>query len=220
MDIEGNTVLWHVVDRLRRAKKLDQIIIVTTDRLPDDAIERFCRRENLACFRGSEEDVLDRYYRAAGAFQIDPIVRITSDCPLIDPEIVDHVIEQHQIGQGDYASNTLVRSFPRGLDTEVFTYQALQRAHAEASHPAEREHVTPYFYRHPEWFKLISVVAEPAWKRPDIRICVDASEDLELVRRIYRELKSGPKLLKDIVDLCNKKPDLLKINKGIEQKAV
>jgi spore coat polysaccharide biosynthesis protein SpsF len=219
-DIDGKSVLWHVVDRLRRAKLLDQVIIATTTDPKDEAIQTFCRHENIDFFRGSEEDVLDRYYRAANHFKIDQIVRITSDCPLIDPEIVDQVIQKHLASKADYSSNTLERTFPRGLDTEICTYQALTRASKEVKDRAEREHVTLYFYRHPELFQLASVEAEGIFRRPDIRICVDTLEDLELIRRIYRELKNRSMNCQDIVALLTSKSELLQINAQVKQKAV
>lgn len=220
MGLNGKPVLWHVVDRLRRSVLLNQIIIATTTDPKDDAIQAFCQLEGVDFFRGSEDDVLDRYYRAATHFKADQIVRITSDCPLIDPVIVDSVIRKHLDSKADYSSNTLKRTFPRGLDVEVFSFLALARASREAKEISDREHVTPYFYKHPELFRLISVEAADFLRRPDIRICVDTKEDLELARLIYRELKSTPMGLKEIVAFFNDNPESLKINAAVQQKSI
>ncbi|MEI7752381.1 MAG: glycosyltransferase family protein [Candidatus Omnitrophota bacterium] len=218
MDIEGESMLWHVSDRLRRAKLLGGMIIVTSVSGSDDPVENFCKHENIDFFRGSENDVLDRYYHAATHFKIDQIVRITGDCPLIDPEVVDAVIQKHLSSGADYTSNTLNRTYPRGLDVEIFTFACLQAAYGQADQPFEREHVTPFIYQHAELFRLVSVEADPTLCGPDIRICVDMPEDLMLIRKICRELKGSAMGIGEIVRLFERKPELLKINAGIQQK--
>lgn len=217
-DIEGKSVLWHVINRLRRSTLLNQIAVVTTTDTKDDALEHFCRIEGVDCFRGSEDDVLDRYYRAAEQFRTDQIVRITSDCPLIDPEIVDLVIRKHLDSKSDYTSNTLERSFPRGMDTEIFTEKALKKAHREAVEPPEREHVTPYFYRHPELFKLTALEADADCRKPELRLCVDVQEDLDLIRTVHRKLKGTLMSCWDIVSLYETEPELFAANAHVRQK--
>jgi len=164
--------------------------------------------------------VLSRYYGAAGKFKSDLIVRITSDCPLIDPKIVDLVIEKFLNSGADYTSNILKRTFPRGMDTEVFSFEILEKAHKEAKEKYQREHVTPYIYEQPEFFKLQIIKAEGKLKRSDLRLTVDTKEDLELIREIYKRLYKNGKIfyLQEIIDLLEKYPQLLQINSNIQQK--
>jgi len=156
MDLGGETVLARVLGRLQRAIMIDEIVVATIDSAADDAIIRECQRLEVSCFRGSEDDVLDRYYQAARMFAAEVVVRITSDCPVIDPDLVDETIGTFQVQCGDYCSNSFPRTYPRGLDTEVFTMNALEQAWHNARRLYEREHVTPYLYEHPELFRLVS----------------------------------------------------------------
>ena len=158
-DLMGQPMLACVVNRTRRAKKLDAVVVATTTQPVDDAIVGLCKERGWPFFRGSEEDVLTRYYQAALAFKADVIVRITSDCPLIEPEIIDRVVNEFLVyyPKVDYVSNTLVRTFPLGLDVEVMSFGALKRAWQEDHNPAWREHATPYICRHPEKFKIRNV---------------------------------------------------------------
>jgi len=219
-NIAGKAMVWHVINRLSFSKKIDDIILAIPTTKESNVLEDFARDHNLKCFRGSEEDVLLRFYGAAKEFGCDVIVRVTSDCPLIDPEIVDLIIEKYQ--KVDYASNTLERSFPRGLDAEVFSFSVLEKAHKEAKEYYQREHVTPYIYEHPEIFKLYSVKAEGKLKRPDLRLTVDTKEDLELVREIYKHLYNPQKifLTKEVIDLFERNPELSEINNNIKQKSL
>ena len=157
LELAGRTMLGRVVRRVRLAGLVDEVVVATTNAPADDPIVDECRRLPVACFRGSEHDVVERYHRAAAAYRADVVVRITADCPLIDPEVTDHVIRAFLQHRPDYASNTLHRTYPRGLDTEVFTAAALARACHEASEPYQRTHVTPYIYQHPEYFRLLAV---------------------------------------------------------------
>lgn len=222
MDIAGKPMLWHILNRLKYSKLINEIVIATTTKGSDDSIEAFCKKNSVFCFRGNEEDVLERYYQAASMYKAKMIVRITADCPLIDPKIVDLVIERHIKSEADYTSNTIKRTYPRGLDTEIFNYNVLKKAYNQAKAQPEREHVTIYFYRHPEIFKLESVEAQAEFYRPDIRICVDTQEDLQLVRKIFEEFsdKEGMFLAEDIIDLCSREPQILKINSAVQQKVV
>jgi spore coat polysaccharide biosynthesis protein SpsF len=216
--VDGMPILWHVVSRLKRSKLLNGIVVATSTDKADNQIEDFCKKNNISFYRGSNEDVLSRYYQTAKAYKADLVVRITSDCPLIDPEIVDLVIKRHLDTKSDYTNNLL---YPRGLSPEVFNYAALEKAYKEAKAQPEREHVTVYFYRNPSLFKVISVEAEKKFRRPDIRICVDQQEDVDLIRRIFEEMKGKDFFLtEEIIDLFNKKPELLKINSMVVQKGV
>ena len=150
----GMPLLYHVINQLRYCSKVKNLVIATTTNQEDDSIEKFANDNSVNIFRGKEKDVLDRYFQCAKKYSFSTIVRITSDCPLIDPQIVDKVIERFFSGNYDYATNTLIRTFPIGTDVEVFSFSVLETAWKNAQLPSEREHVTPYIYNHPEIFNI------------------------------------------------------------------
>lgn len=215
-------LLSYQLERLRRVKLADEIVVATTEEKQDDQIAAFCAGNNVLCFRGSEHDVLDRYYRTAKTFNADEVVRITGDCPLIDPVIIDQVILEHltRIPSNDYTSNSLERTYPRGLDTEVFSFKVLEKAQEEATLPEEREHVTLYFYTHPERFSVGSV--KQSMDYSNHRWTVDTIEDLELITKILSALyPENPNfLMRDILNILERHPDWMKINAHIQQKPV
>lgn len=219
-NIAGKPILAHVIERLRDARLVDEIIIATTTKDEDRAILKFANESREKSFAGSKGDVLDRYYQAAKRCEADVIVRITSDCPLIDPGVVDKIIAFYLKHRGtiEYVSNFLKRSYPRGLDTEVFSFKVLKKAWQQAKEPHQREHVTPYIYEHPEIFHLAN--AENNEDLSYMRWTVDEEEDLEFVREVYKRLyKDGEIfLMKDILALLKKEPQLLDINKEVKQK--
>ncbi len=218
-DLEGETVLARVVDRLRRSRLIDEVLVATTDRVPDDAIVRECRNCSVPVSRGDQEDVLDRYFRAAQLAKAEIVVRITSDCPLIDPEVTDKTIAAFLEARPDYASNIQIRTYPRGLDTEVMSFAALGRAWQAARKPYEREHVTPRIFEHPDEFEILSVTGEA--DHSGYRWTVDTPEDLEFVRAVYGRLKDKPAFLwRDVLDLLEREPALVELNRAIEQKAL
>jgi glutamate-1-semialdehyde 2,1-aminomutase/spore coat polysaccharide biosynthesis protein SpsF len=184
-DVAGHPMLWHVVRRLSRSRLLNRVVVATSVGPADDAIAGFCKQQDIACFRGSESDVLDRYYQAARAFSADVVVRITADCPLIDPAIVDKVIQRFLEGGYDYVANVLRYTYPDGLDTEVFSFAALEQAWREATKDSEREHVVPYLRG--KNFRVANVDNdEPS--PPNLRWTVDEPADLEFVRRVFTAL--------------------------------
>ena len=218
-DLGGETVLARVVKRARRATLLDEVVVATSGLPADDAIARECEALKVACFRGDEADVLDRYYHAARKFEADVVVRITSDCPLIDPELIDATIRSRLNQQADYASNSLARSYPRGLDVEVFTAHALARAWSAAKEDYQRIHVTPYLYQNPESFKVISVAAEVDYSQ--YRWTVDTAEDLELVRAVYKHFENRDSIRwTEVLDLMEAQPELAALNSHVQQKAL
>jgi spore coat polysaccharide biosynthesis protein SpsF len=217
-DLCGATVLARVVNRTTRATLLDEIVVATTVKLADDAIVQECERLSVACFRGDEADVLDRYYRAAQDVSADAIVRITSDCPLIDPKIVDKTVGAFLEARPDYASNTCVPTYPRGLDTEVVTFAALEMAWTSATHPYQRSHVTPYIYENPSKFKILSVTGEE--DNSACRWTVDTPEDLEFVRAVYSRLRDHRFSWGDVLKLIEREPQLAEINREVEQKSL
>jgi spore coat polysaccharide biosynthesis protein SpsF len=218
-DIHRRTMLARVVRRVGRSDLLDEVVVATTSQSQDDAIIAECERLGVPYFRGLETDVLDRYYQAAKAFFADIIVRITSDCPLIDPEIIDIVIRAFLDNRVDYASNTLTSTYPRGLDVEVFSFLALEKAWQEASADYERVHVTPYLYQHPEIFRLLSIASEE--DSSCYRLTVDTQEDLDLIRIIYEIIdKDDDFSWRDALVLLMAKPEIAKINSHICQKSL
>lgn len=219
----GITVLHQVIRRLKKAKKLDDIIVATTTEREDKKIVKVAEGENVKWFRGSKDDVLSRYYLAAKQNKLDTIVRITSDCPCIDPEIVDLVVEKHIRSNADYTSNCLRRTFLHGLDTEVMSFQTLEKTFHEAKQDFEREHVCPYIYKtRPDFFKITSVRAPKGLNFPDIRITLDTEEDYALLCAVFDCLYPRNKFFstEDIIELFKKKPWLKLINKKIIQKKI
>ena len=182
-EISGRPMLWHVVNRVARARSVNGVAVATSDKPADDAIAAFCQTNSISCYRGSEEDVLDRFYRASSEYGAEVLVRITADCPLIDPEIIDRVVGRFQGSDSDYVSNVMRYTYPDGLDTEVFSFAALERAWREAKRPAEREHVTPYLRGGK--FRTANVESDCPVAAGQYRWSVDEPADLEFVRKIY-----------------------------------
>ena len=219
LDVAGATVLARVVQRLKRAELTGEIVVATTCDPSNDVIVNECDRLGVNVFRGDEKDVLDRYYCAARAFEADAIVRVTSDCPLIEPEIVDKVIRAFLEQKPDYASNTLQRTYPRGLDTEVMTWKALARTRTAAQLFYQRSHVTAYIYEHPDQFRLVSVTGSEdySWHR----WTVDTPEDLTFIRTIYEHMRDPDDFgWREVMSLLDRKPALLELNSHITQKAL
>lgn len=216
LDLAGEPMLARVVSRLRRARRVDAIVVATSTLASDAPIVELCAARGWACFRGSEDDVLDRYAGAARSSAADIIVRITSDCPLIDPGVVDEVCAAFA---GDYACNFHPRrTFPRGLDTEVFSRAALERCHREATAPGEREHVTAYIYRHPEFFDLRGVTAEGGdWS--GVRWTVDTPADWAAVQAVYRHFGHDAFTWHEALEAWEAHPAWHELNRHVEQKA-
>ena len=191
MDISGKPMLQHIIDRVNEAKLINDIVIATTTKEEDKSIIQLIADNGMKGYRGSELDVLDRYYQTVARYKrigrtsnINTIVRITSDCPLIDPRIIDKTIEFYLNGNFDYVSN--VETYPDGLDTEVFSYNALAKTWKEAKEPRDREHVTSYICSHPKKFKV--GLLESGQDFSKYKWSVDTIEDLEFARTIYRKL--------------------------------
>lgn len=218
----GRPLISFLIERLKRVKNQDGIVLATTTRSIDDPLVKFAQEAQIDTFRGNEDDVLDRYFQAAKQYHADVIVRISGDCPLIDPAIVDQIIHFFLTSKPpcDYAANTLVRRYPRGMDTEVFSFNALEKAAIEATKPEDREHVTPYFYFHPELFILGSV--ENKQDLSHFRWTVDTQEDLTLVKTVLESIYPvNPQFtLDDLVELFKRHPEWLSINAHIQQKPV
>ena len=221
MDLAGEPVLVRCVNRICRARSINEIVVATTSKPADDAILNLCRQKNWPCFRGSEEDVLDRFYHTAIKWRADVVVRITSDCPLIEPIIVDQVVQDFLKRQPkvDYVSNSLPpRTFPRGLETEVIGLNVLERAWREDQNPAWREHVTPYIYKNPALFQIYSVTHARDYSH--MRWTVDTSEDLDFVRRIYDHFGQDLFSWEEVLALLEVHPEWLEINRHVQQKVI
>ncbi len=206
-----NSSLHYTINQLKNSSNLDKIFIATTNLSEDDVIEEFSKNNKIECFRGNSNDVLDRFYECAKKFKLKTIVRITADCPLIDPEIVDSMIEIFNSGKYDYVHNMEPRTFPDGLDTEVFTFKILEEAWKNAILPSEKEHVTPYFRNNKDNFKIKNVINTK--NLSSHRWTLDYQEDLDLIRNIVKEIKNRPILMNDIINLFNEKTSLFEINK-------
>ena len=216
MDLGGRSALARVISRVCRAELIDEIVVATTDSGGDEPIVAESARLGVCCFRGSETDVLDRYYRTARAFEAATVIRITADCPLIDPELVDAAIKTFRESSADYVSNGIENTYPRGLDVEVFTAEALTQAWENARTPYEREHVTPYLYGHPELFRLTSLVAAPDYSK--YRWTLDTPEDLELLRTIYLRFDNHDDFnWRDVIALMEREPWLADLNRNVLQ---
>ncbi len=214
--LAGDTVLGHVVRRVRQAKRLDGVCIATTESAADEPIVAESSRLGVSCWRGSEQDVLARYFGAAQASEADVIVRVTSDCPLFDGAVLDEMLAAFSATPGlDYMSNVQARRFPRGLDAEIFTFAALERVHREATRQHEREHVTPYFYQHSELFRLHSFVGKEDLSAH--RWTLDTPEDWQFVEAVYAAL-GADFTTASVLNLLKARPELAKLNAHVEQK--
>ena len=217
--IAGQSMLARVCRRASRASLVHETIVATSTNCQDDPVATECRRLGLECFRGNEEDVLDRFYQAARARQAELVVRVTADCPLIDPELIDDVVTAACLHEPDYASNIIERTYPRGLDAEAATAAALERAWREAPEAYHRVHVMPYFYLNPARFRLVSVTGQADFSH--YRWTVDSPDDLALVRAIYRRLDCGDAFSwRDVIGLIHREPELAEMNRHVRQKQV
>ena len=206
--ILGRPMLERLIERLRRSRRMDKVVFSTSSDASDDAIAALCQSLAVECFRGSLDDVLDRFYQAADRHSAGNVVRLTGDCPLADPTVVDRLIELHAAGGYDYTSNTLTRSYPDGLDAEVTQMRCLEAAWREARLPSEREHVTPFIYRHPERFHLGNL-AQPT-DLSHLRWVVDEPADFAFIAAIYGALYPEKPAFEtaDVLGLLERRPDI------------
>lgn len=223
-EIVEKPILELMVERLKRAKKIDEIVVATTTEPEDRVIAELAERLGVKWFRGDSEDVLDRVLKAAKTYQGDIIVEMTSDCPLLDPELVDRIIDIYLDNTYDYVSNTVKdeMTYPRGLDVKVFSVNVLDEVSKLTNDPADRENVSLYIYEHPERYNLYNLEAPPEYHHPEYRWTVDTKEDFQFVKEVYENLYHNNPcfLMKDVMELLKEKPHLCKINAGIRQKPV
>jgi spore coat polysaccharide biosynthesis protein SpsF len=221
-ELGGGTVLSHVIERVSQSKKIDEIIVATTNHDNDNLIEKEARKKGVKVFRGGEKDVLERYYHASKINKLDIIVRITSDCPLIDPFIIDEILDYYLKGNYNLVtnagSNSSQRTYPRGLDTEVFSFEILEEAFLNAKENYQREHVTPYIYEHDNKIHYIKNTIDYS----KYRWTLDTEDDYELISRVYKKLykRKHDFYLPDIIEVFKQEPTLFFINAHVEQKDV
>jgi spore coat polysaccharide biosynthesis protein SpsF len=219
-DIGGTPMLAHVIGRVQRAVRPSQVIVATTTEREDDAVDAVARHAGATVFRGAVDDVLDRFRLAADSAGADVVARVTADCPLIDPSLVDAVIDAllHAEPRAAFAANTLRRTYPRGLDVEVMRREDLARLDAAAREPYHRAHVFPYAYEHPDAFPPVSVEDAADWSA--MRWTVDTAEDLAFAREVMRRLHPGDTSWRSVLALVEQQPELAAINAHVPQKPV
>lgn len=219
-DIVGKPLIMHIIERIRATKQINAIILATTESSDDDEIENFAKKNGIHCYRGEVYDVLSRFYGAAIKYKANVIVRICCDDPLIDPIMLNELIELHLETQSDYTSTSHIRTYPMGIEAEVFNFDVLEKAYNITNKDYEREHVTPYIYEHPELFRIRFLEASDELRRPDLRLTVDTPEDLKFVKEIFKNLYKEKQLFytEDVIDFLDSHPELLSINALVSQK--
>lgn len=210
--LNGISVLECLLDQLNFSRQLNDKVIATTINSNDDIISKFCESKNIKWYRGSQDNVLDRYYQCAKKFSFDTIVRITSDCPLIDPYVVDKVINFYSKNSYDYVNNFFKRTYPYGNDVEIFSFDVLEKVWNNATKHSDKEHVTPYIYNNPDKFSIGWI--ENKENLSNFHWTVDRIEDLIFVQKIFNKISNRPILIKDIIRLIKDEPSLLEINKN------
>jgi spore coat polysaccharide biosynthesis protein SpsF len=224
MDLEGQSLLERVVERAQQIGGVDEVMVATTTGARDESIVDLCRKRRWKCYRGSEQDVLCRYVRAARIAGAEHVVRITADCPLICVSEAGRLLVHHHEHRADYSHNITVwgSGLPLGTGVEVFRRDALETSAREGLEPHHREHVDEYVYEHPERFRIEFITASSSLRRPEYRLTVDTLDDLELMREIYRRLEAsrdgGLIRLIDVIALLDAEPELLEINRHVAQK--
>lgn len=221
-EAQGKPMLELMVERLRRVPSLDGIVIATTVNGTDDPVAALADRLGLGCWRGSEDDVLDRVLSAAHGHDAEVIVELTGDCPLIDPETVEAIIGRYRQGDCDYCANVLERSYPIGMDTQVFARDVLDDVARRTDDATDHEHVSLYIYRHPELYRLVNVSAPAALARPELRLTLDTPEDLALIRAVFDGLyPADPSFgLGEILAFLDARPEVAALNAAVEHRRV
>lgn len=223
LSAQGKPMLARMVERLRMVPSLDGIVVATTVNATDDPIEALAKELGIGCWRGSEDDVLARVLDAAQAFEADVIVELTGDCPLIDPAIVEQCVQAYKAAGVDYLSNILERTYPIGMDTQVFATKILADVASRTNDPTDHEHVSLYIYRHPELYSLKNVPAPAEMFDPELRLTLDTKQDYELIDTVFSAMlpAKGPGFsLGDVLTLLKAHPELRKINDHVAHRWV
>ena len=211
---KGKPVLYYVINQLKHCKSIEKIIVATTTLQEDDKIVQFCIDNKVSYFRGDSKNVLERHYRCAEKFSLSKIIRMPSDKPLLDPEVVDKVVEVFNSNSYDYVTNFLPSTYPGGTEVEVLSFDSLKKSWEKAILPSEKEHVTNYIYNHRDDFRIFNVINSE--NLSNFRWAVDRIEDLRLVREIVSRIQKSPILIKDILELFKNEPSLVEINKQVD----
>jgi spore coat polysaccharide biosynthesis protein SpsF len=221
MPILGEPLIWRVVERVRAARSVDEVVIATTTSPKDDVLESFCSERGIACYRGSEDDVLGRVVEAAKLHGAEVVVQLGADCPLYDPAQIDELVGIFLKGGYHYVANDMKLTYPEGIDAHVIDMASLVEAAAKATRPQQREDTPRYLWDHPERFKIFNREAPKELTRPDIRVTVDYPEDFTVVEKVYAALyPKNPRFsTKDVIALFDRQPELLKINAHCEQRS-
>ena len=216
----GKSMLMHLIERLRGVPSVDAIVIATTINATDDAIVNLAKAENILCFRGSEDDVLGRVIGAGEFAQADILVQVTGDCPVIDPDLIEQTIQMYLNHSVDYASNSVIRSYPDGMDTQVINFEVLQRSAEMTNDPLDREHVSRFMWMNPKIFSCIHLIAPPSLYWPGLGLTLDEEGDYQFLIKIIEALAPSNPLFSchDIIKFLQDSPDLLEINKAVVRK--
>jgi len=222
-DIHGRPALSRMIERVRECKNIDDVVVATSDSHEDDVVELWAKENCVALYRGSEDDVLNRVVEAQRSMASDVIVELCGDCPLIDPEVIDLAVDTYFRNQCDVVTTTQVQSWPQGVDAQVFAFTLLQGVEQTINDPAVREHVSLYFYEHPEKFRIINLIAPHSCQRGGVRFQLDYEEDYRFINEVYRRLESEPGKLfhtADVLRLLDDVPELATINAHCEERSV
>lgn len=216
----GIPMLQHLVNRLRAVPSLDGIVLATTTNETDDTLEAFALKMGINCFRGSEEDVMSRVIGAAASVNADLVVEITGDCPIIDPKIIEQTIRMYHANSADYVSNAHIRSYPDGMDTQVFLLETLKHSASMTEDQLDHEHVTLHIRNHPEIFRHLHLVAPPELHWPELGLTLDEPADYELLKRIIQHFQNTNPLFSclDVIRLLREKPEWVAINQKVLRK--
>jgi spore coat polysaccharide biosynthesis protein SpsF len=218
----GKPMLKHLVNRLRQVKSIRDVVLATTVNRIDDCLEDFARHEDISCFRGSEEDVMGRVIGAADSVNAGIVVEITGDCPIIDPLLIEQTIQMYLHNPCDFASNSLIRSYPDGMDTQVFSLDTLKRSAALTKDPQHREHVTLHICKHPELFRQVCLIASPDLHWPELGLTLDEKSDYELLKNLIEYFGSSRPFFgcREVIDLLRTRPEWSAINQAVRRKGV
>ncbi len=220
LPVNGKPMLYYLVERLRRVKSIQEIVLATTVNETDDTLVEFAKTMNISFYRGSEDDVLERVIGAGESADADIIVEITGDCPIIDPLIVEQAIQIFLHNDADYVSNAIVRSYPDGMDTQVFRLETLKKSAQMTNSPPDREHVTLHIRRHPEIFRHINLVAPPDLHWPELGLTLDEAKDYEFLKTIIEYFGDANPYFscREVIRLLKSRPELLEINRDVVRK--
>jgi spore coat polysaccharide biosynthesis protein SpsF len=222
MEAGGKPMLQHLIERLRKVPSIHEIVLATTVNKTDDILEKFAKEQGVACYRGSEEDVMSRVVEAADSVKADIVVEITGDCPIIDPRIIEQTIQMFLNHSADYVSNSVIRSYPDGMDCQVYKLSTLKKSLLMTDDPLHREHVTMHIIFNPEMFSKITLIAPPHLHWPELGLTLDEPKDYELLRNIIEHFSAqGMPYFgcREVIDLLREEhPEWIGINQGVHRK--